>query len=128
MFQIVSVLTFEVPVFLQNIGTLRGVSPDVHLSCEPWGHAHHNGGGCECLSSDLAGAYVHSLSLIPRESLSGPELEDVSVSTGGSGDRRSHIEHRRGRPGSVPFVSTRHLLPPSPGCVRAVKDGPVGGL
>ena len=44
MFQIVSVLALVVPAFLQNIGKLRGVSPDVQLSCEPWGHAVHNGG------------------------------------------------------------------------------------
>ena len=106
MFQIVSALALEVPAFLQNIGKLRGVSPDVQLSCEPWGHADHNGGGCECLSSDRTGAYVHSLSLIPRECLSRPELEDVSVSTEGSGDRRSHIlSIGMGRPGSVSFVS-----------------------
>ena len=59
MFQIVSALALEVPAFLQNIEKLRGVSPDVQLLCEPWGHADHNGG----------------------ESLSGQELEDVSVST-----------------------------------------------
>ena len=92
MFQIVSAsLALELPAFLQKIERLWGVSPDVQLSCEPWGHADHNGGSCECLSSDRTGAYVHSLSLIPRESLSEPELEDVSVSTGGSGDRGSHL-------------------------------------
>ena len=64
MFQIVSALALEVPAFLQNIEKLRGVSPDLQLSCEPWGHADHNGGGCECLSSDRTGAYVHSLSLL----------------------------------------------------------------
>ena len=101
-------VALEVPAFLQNIGKLRGVSHDVQLSCEPWGHADHNGGGCDCLSSDRTGAYVHSLSLIPRESLSGPELEDVSVSTRESGDRRSHIlSIGVGRLGSVPFVSHR---------------------
>ena len=31
-------------------------------------------------------AYVHSLSLIPRESLPGSEWEDVSISAGGSED------------------------------------------
>ena len=35
MFQIVSALALEVPAFLQNIESLRGMSPDVHLSCEP---------------------------------------------------------------------------------------------
>ena len=60
MFQIVSALALEVPAFLQNIGKLRGVSPDVQLSCEPWGHADHSGGGCECLSSDRTGACLCS--------------------------------------------------------------------
>ena len=106
MFQIVSALALEVPVFLQNIGNLRGVSPDVQLSCEPWGHADHSGGGCGCLSSDRTGAYVHGLSLMPMESLTVPELEDVSVFTGGSGARMSHVSGIGvGRPGSVPFVS-----------------------
>ena len=73
MFQIVSALALEVPAFLQNIGNLRGVSPDVQLSCKPWGHADYSGGGCECLSSDRMGAYVNSLSLMPRESLPVPE-------------------------------------------------------
>ena len=62
------------------------------------------------------GAYVRSLSLIPRESLPAAEMEDVSVSAGGSDCRGSHILQRNaGHPGSVPFVSHRpgaygHLL------------------
>ena len=43
------------------------MSPNVQLSCEPWGHADHIGEDCGCLSSDSTGAYVHGLSLIPRE-------------------------------------------------------------
>ena len=108
MFQIVSALVLEVPAFLQNIENLRGVSPDVQLSCEPWGDVDHSGGGCECLSSDNTGAYVHDLSLMPRECIPVSELEDVSVSTGGSGARTSHVSGIGAkRPGSVPFVSHR---------------------
>ena len=108
MFQIVSALALEVPAFLLNIGNVRGMSPDVQLSCEPWGHADHSGGGCGCLSSDRMGAYVHGLSLMPRESLTVPELEDVSVSTLGSGARMNHMSGIGARrPGSVPFVSQR---------------------
>ena len=82
------------------------MSPDVQLSCEPWGHVDHNGGGCECLSSDRTGAYVHGLSLTPRESLPISTLEDISFSTGGSGARMSHVSDLGvGRPGLVPFVS-----------------------
>ena len=108
MFQIVSVLALDVPAFLRGIARLRGMSPDVQLSCEPWGHTDHCGGGCECCSSDCTGAYVHSLSLMPRESVPAAEREEVSVSAGGSEDRGSHILHgNAGRPGSVPFVSHR---------------------
>ena len=94
MFQIVSALALEVPAFLQNIENLRGVSPDVQLSCEPWGHVDHSGGGCECLSSDSTGAYVHGLSLMPRDCVLVSELEDVLVFTGGSGARTSHVSRR----------------------------------
>ena len=62
MFQIVSALALEVPAFLQDIEKLQGVSPNVQLSCEPWGYADHIGGDCGCLSSDSTGAYVHGLS------------------------------------------------------------------
>ena len=51
----------------------------------------HSGGGCECLSSDRAGAYVHDLSRMPKEYLPVLELKDASVSTGGSGMRISHV-------------------------------------
>ena len=37
------------------------------MTCEPWGHVDHIGVDCGCLASDSMGAYVHSLSLIPRE-------------------------------------------------------------
>ena len=63
MFQIVSALALEMPTFLHTMEKLRGVSPDVQLSCEPWGHADHNGGSCECLSSDRTGAFVCSQSI-----------------------------------------------------------------
>ena len=108
MFQIVYALALEVPAILQDIENLRGVSPDVHLACEPWGHVNHRDGRCECLSSDRAGAYVHDLALMPRECLTVPELDDASVHTGGSGAQMSHASGMgAGRPGSVPFVSYR---------------------
>ena len=69
MFQIISTLAVEVPAFLQNIEELRGVSPNVQLYCEPWGHVDHSDGNCECLSSDRTAAYVHDLALMPRECL-----------------------------------------------------------
>ena len=96
-----------------GIENWRGVSPHVHLSCEPWGQVDHSGGDCECLSSDRTGAYVHDLALMPQEYLTVPELEDASVHTGGSGARMNGMG--AGRLGSVPFVSHRpdvygHLL------------------
>ena len=66
MFQIVSVLALEGLAFLRGVAELLGMSPDVQLSCERWGHMDHTGAGCECCSSDRTGAYVHSLSLMPR--------------------------------------------------------------
>ena len=62
MFQIVCALTLEVPSVLRDIESLHGVSPNVSLSCEPWGHTDHNGRDCECLSSESTGAYVYDLS------------------------------------------------------------------
>ena len=86
----------------------RGVSPNVQLSCEPWGHADHIGGDCGCLSSDNSGAYVHALSLIPMEGSPVPGLEDFSTTTGESCARMSQLSGMgAGRPGSVPFVSHR---------------------
>ena len=63
MFQIVCALVLEVPSVLLDLESLHGLSPNVILACEPWGHMDHGGGGSECLSSDSTGAYVHDLSL-----------------------------------------------------------------
>ena len=91
MFQIVSVLALGVPAFLQDIEKLQGVSPNVQLSREPWRHVDHIGVDCGCLSSDSTGAYVHSLSLIPREGSPVLELEDLSTSTREECERMSHL-------------------------------------
>ena len=108
MFQIISALALEVPTFLQNIERLRGVSPDVHLYCEPWGYVDHRDGHCDCLSSDRTAAYVHDLALMPRKCLHVSEEEDASVHTEESGARLSHACCMGvGQPGSVPFMSHR---------------------
>ena len=108
MFQIVSALALEVPTFLQDIAKLQGVSPNVQLCCEPWGHVDHSGVDCGCLSSDSTGTYVHGLSLVPREGLPELGLEDFSTSTGEDGAWMSQPSVvGEGRPGSVPFVSHR---------------------
>ena len=72
MFQIVCAPVLEVPSVLLDLESLHGLSPNVILACEPWGHIDHGGGGCECLSLDSTGAYVHDLSLASRGSESSP--------------------------------------------------------
>ena len=108
MFQIISTLTLEVPSFLKGIAALRGVSPNVQLYSEPWGHVDHSDVNCACLSSDRTAAYVHDLVLMSRECLPASEVGDASVHTGESGVRMCHA-HCMGvaQPGSVPFVSDR---------------------
>ena len=63
MFQVVCALALEVPEVLLKLRCLNGVSPNVVLACEPWGHIGHCNEGCECLSFDRTVAYVHDLSL-----------------------------------------------------------------
>ena len=107
MFQIISTLALEVPAFLDIVG-LRGVSPNVQLCSEPWGHVDHSDANCACLSSDRTAAYVHDLALMPRECLPISEVEDASVHTEESGARMSHAYCVGvGWPGSVLFVSNR---------------------
>ena len=100
MFQIISMLTLEVPSFL--------MSPNVQLYSEPWGHVDHSDAHCVCLSSDRTAAYMHDLALMPWEHLPASEVGDASVHTGVSDAWlcRAHCLGV-GRPGSVPFVSDR---------------------
>ena len=108
MFQIVCALALEVPSVLQDIESLHGVSPNVSLSCEPWGHTDHTGRDCTCLSADSTGTYVHDLSLATKEVSPMEEMEDLSAAPGGDGVRMSLLPGAgTGRPGSVPFVSHR---------------------
>ena len=52
MFKIVSTMALELPSFLEALEDLRGVSPNVHLDCEPWGHVDHDDEHCCCRYSD----------------------------------------------------------------------------
>ena len=52
MFQIVSTLALEMTSFLEALADIRGMSPNVQLDCEPWGHMDHIDGQCSCRSSD----------------------------------------------------------------------------
>ena len=56
MFQILSALVLDVPVVAECLTSIRGVSPNVLLSFDPWEHADHTGGECPCRSSDHIGA------------------------------------------------------------------------
>ena len=87
MFQIILTLTLEVPSFLKGMERLWGVSPNVQLYSEPWGHVEHSDVNCACLSLDRTSAYVHDLAVMPRERLPASEVEDASVHTGESGAR-----------------------------------------
>ena len=78
MFQIVCALALEVPSVLRDIESLHGVSPNVTMSCEPWGHTDHYGEDCECLSSESTGAYVHDLSLATKAASPVEDREDLS--------------------------------------------------
>ena len=44
MFQIVSTMALELPSFMAVLENLRGISANVHLDCEPWGHINHGRG------------------------------------------------------------------------------------
>ena len=108
MFQILSTLALEVPVFSQFIHELQGESPNVQLYSEPWGHVDHSDANCGCLSSDRTASYVHGLSLMPRSDVPSSENDDASVHTEESGAQMDHAYcFGVGRPGSVPFVSNR---------------------
>ena len=115
MFQIILTLTLEVPSFLKAMAGLRGVSTNVQLYSEPWGHVDHSDAYCVCLSSDRTAAYVHELALMPREPFPSSEVGDASVHTGVTNSRwcRTHCLGV-GWQGSVPFVSDR---PGAYGCL-----------
>ena len=105
-FQIVSMLTLEVPSFLEGLVEIRGVSPNVQLDCEPWGHMDHSDGYCFCRSSDRTAAYVHDLAFMPRESVMSLTEGDASAHSTVTNERSCHGPCLGvGRPGSVPFVS-----------------------
>ena len=116
MFQILSTLALEVPVFSQFMHELQGESPNVPLYSEPWGHVDHSDDNCGCLSSDQTASYIHGLSLIPRSDVPTSENDDASVHTEESGERMDRAYCLGvGCPGSAPFVSHRlgaygHLL------------------
>ena len=68
-FQIVSTMAS----FLTVLENLRGISPNVHLDYEPWGHMDHEDSNCGCQSSDHTAAYVHDLAINGRELVQSPD-------------------------------------------------------
>ena len=106
MFQIVS--TMELPSFLAELENLNGVSPNVHLHCEPWGHISHEDIDCDCQTSDSTAAYVHDLTVNGRGLVHSPDAGVASTCyTRSNGHLCIEPSWERGRPGLVPFVSDR---------------------
>ena len=52
MFQFVSTMALELSSFLGELEELRGMSPNVQLHFEPWGHINHEDVDCEFQTSD----------------------------------------------------------------------------
>ena len=73
MLQIVSTVVLELLSFLAELETLRGISPNVHLESEPWGHIDHEDIDCGCQSSDRMAAYVHDLTINERGPVPSPD-------------------------------------------------------
>ena len=59
MFQSMCAFALDVPAAAECVTDLQGVSPDVLLAHEPWGHVDHAGVACGCRTSDRTVAYVH---------------------------------------------------------------------
>ena len=78
MFQIVSTMVLELPSFLEELEELRGVSPNVQLNSEPWGHDNHEDVACECQTSNWTAAYVHDLTVNKRGPADSPDADMAS--------------------------------------------------
>ena len=109
MFQIVSTLVMELPIFADLVRKLHGESPNIELECDPWGHGTHCTTNCTCLSSDRTASYIHGFSPMPTfdEVLTAGEDRDINETedNGLVDDACSYLGV--GRPGSVPFVAHR---------------------
>ena len=98
MFQIVSTMVLELPSFLEELEELRGMSPNVQLNSEPWGHNNHTDITYECQTSNRTAAYVHDLTVNRRGPADSPDM---------ASNIRPEPDWKKGPPGSVPFVSCR---------------------
>ena len=80
-------------------------------------HIDHDGQGCECLSSDSTGAYVHNLSLAPCGRDSSTVAEELLTEGARDEDYKTYgvafsqdcgsADLGTGHRGSVPFLSHR---------------------
>ena len=102
MFQIVSTMVLELLSFLGELGILKGMSPNVQLTFEPWGHDNHEDVNvdCECQASDRMAAYVHDLTVNRRGPVDSSDSEVAS-------NVWPEPDWRKSLPGLVPFVSCR---------------------
>ena len=100
MFQIVSTMVLELPSFPEELEELGGLSPNVQLHSEPWGHDDHEDIDCECQASDQTATYVHDLTVNRRGLVDSPDSDVASNS-------RPEPDWKKGPPGLVPFVSCR---------------------
>ena len=106
MFQIVSTMALELPSFLGELEELRGMSPNIQLQCEPWGHNNHEDIDCECQASDRTATYVHDLTVNRRGYVHSPDAGVASTScTGADGHLCIEPGWEKGCPGLVSFVS-----------------------
>ena len=108
MFQIMCAFALDVPAAAECATVFHGVSPDVLLAHEPWGHVDYAGAAC-----DRTGAYVHTIvsdrhdRLQPAGLLSQPARSDSGdVLPGGTtfdvADTASSVPSMQ--PGVVPLV------------------------
>ena len=121
MFQILCAFVLDVPAAAECLTNFHGVSLDVLLAFEPWGHVDHMGIECGCRSSDQTGAYVHAVAFDHPTSIceSTPVLShqvpsnygDVLPGGNTTGVPGVLVSSYHGvhsvRPCSVPFVSNR---------------------
>ena len=123
MFQILCALVLDVPDAAECLTNFNGVSHDVLLDFEPWGHVDHMGVECGCRSSDRTGTYVHAVAF--DHPTSTPVLSHQAPSNYGDvlpGGNTTGVPGVSGVPsvlvsscdgvpsvwpGSVPFVSDR---------------------
>ena len=98
MFQIIYTMVLELPSFLGELEELCGMSPNVQLNSEPWGHDNHDDVDCECQTSDRTAAYMHDLTVNKREPVDSPDADMAS-------NIQPEPDWNKSPPGLVPFVS-----------------------